>query len=207
MRSGQPTQAHQELTNDLTAREAECATEEFHPLRLFQGVVGVQPLEKAPMALPKPLYGAGVRDDRLHLKPIADNARIRQQPGHIGGAEGRYAIDIEPFERDPHGGAPLQDNLPREPGLHDLQAQPFEKHALVARWEPMLGRVIVIVNWMSSREGAIGRHGQQGALSAPPRQPGGDRSKVGGFCCPVPPEPRLSLMQRQRAPHDCHWHL
>src|SRR4051812_13170199 len=30
---------------------------------------------------------------------------------------------------------------------------------------------------------------------------------VGGFCCPVPPEPRLSLMQRQRAPHDCHWHL
>src|SRR3954469_3146594 len=32
------------------------------------------------------------------------------------------------------------------------------------------------------------------------------RGEVGGFCCPVPPEPRLSLMQRQRAPH-CHWHL
>ena len=31
-------------------------------------------------------------------------------------------------------------------------------------------------------------------------------AKVGGFCCPVPPEPRLSLMQRQRAPHY-HWHL
>src|ERR1700722_1293123 len=30
--------------------------------------------------------------------------------------------------------------------------------------------------------------------------------EVGGFCCPVPPEPRLSLMQRQRAP-DYHWHL
>ena len=30
--------------------------------------------------------------------------------------------------------------------------------------------------------------------------------EMGGFCCPVPPEPRLSLMQRQRAPH-CHWHL
>ena len=34
----------------------------------------------------------------------------------------------------------------------------------------------------------------------------GGTEKVGGFCCPVPPEPRLSLMQRQRAPH-CHWHL
>ena len=34
----------------------------------------------------------------------------------------------------------------------------------------------------------------------------GRRREVGGFCCPVPPEPRLSLMQRQRAPH-CHWHL
>src|SRR5207244_2634219 len=32
------------------------------------------------------------------------------------------------------------------------------------------------------------------------------RGEVGGFCCPVPPEPRLSLMQRQRAPHY-HWHL
>ena len=31
--------------------------------------------------------------------------------------------------------------------------------------------------------------------------------EVGGFCCPVPPEPRLSLMQRQRAPLCCHWHL
>ena len=28
----------------------------------------------------------------------------------------------------------------------------------------------------------------------------------GGFCCPVPPEPRLSLMQRRRAPHY-RWHL
>ena len=38
------------------------------------------------------------------------------------------------------------------------------------------------------------------------RQGRARREKVGGFCCPVPPEPRLSLMQRQRAPH-CHWHL
>jgi len=29
---------------------------------------------------------------------------------------------------------------------------------------------------------------------------------MGGFCCPVPPEPRLPFMQRQRAPH-CRWHL
>ncbi len=28
----------------------------------------------------------------------------------------------------------------------------------------------------------------------------GTTGQVGGFCCPGPPEPRLSLMQRQRAP-------
>ena len=51
------------------------------------------------------------------------------------------------------------------------------------------------------------RAGPDAVLRGGDGVPGGIGSEVGGFCCPVPPEPRLSLMQRQRAPLCCHWHL
>src|SRR5262245_5323457 len=32
-------------------------------------------------------------------------------------------------------------------------------------------------------------------------------AQVGGFCCPVPPEPRFPKLVRQREPHGYRWHF
>ena len=74
----------------------------------------------------------GVVDRRPDLRPVADDARIRQQPRHIVVPERGDRLDIEPGER---GAIPLalaQDRRPRQPGLGAFKRQHLEQVALVA---------------------------------------------------------------------------
>jgi hypothetical protein len=83
--------------------------------------------------------GAGVRNRRLDLAPVADNPRVTEEPLDVGLTEGRDSIDLEACERRPESLALAQDRQSGEPGLEALEAEPLVDAALVAhRPAPLL---------------------------------------------------------------------
>jgi hypothetical protein len=75
--------------------------------------------------------GARVRDRRLDLAAVTDDARIGQEPLDVLLAETSDTLRIEICERPPEVPALAQDRQPRETGLEALEAEPLVDAALV----------------------------------------------------------------------------
>src|SRR5207247_7806038 len=79
------------------------------------------------------------------LAPVADHARIAQQPFHVSRAEARDDVGFEVREGVPDPVALAQDQRPREPALQALEAELLVEPALVEHGPPPLGVVLVAV--------------------------------------------------------------
>jgi hypothetical protein len=88
------------------------------------------------------LHGAGVRDRRLDLAAVADDAGIGEEPLDLTLAERGDGIDVEPGEARTERGALAQDRDPRQPRLEAFEAQQLEQLVLVVLWPTPL--VIVV---------------------------------------------------------------
>jgi hypothetical protein len=98
----------------------------------------------------------GVGDRRLDLGPVADDALVAQQPGHVGLAVGRHPVGLEPVERGPEARALAQDQRPRQPGLERLEAHQLEQPPLVPQRPAPLVVVVGDVARVAARPAAPG---------------------------------------------------
>lgn len=177
MGAGQISGAHQELADDLAAREPERRGEEEPPFLLRKRLVGVEPTRERSMGLPKEKDPPGVLDDRFDLRPVADDARVGEQPAFLPRAVSRDPFGSEAFEGRAKGLAFLQDREPGEPRLVDLEREPLEEGRVAPDRESVLPIVVLAVERLSRREVAIA---------------GGDRSilRTTSTCLPDPPARR-----------------
>jgi len=95
VRPGQITDAHQEFTDDLPAREAKRLAKEFCPIFRRTWVMGFEPARERPVRLPQRLEASGISGGGFNLKPVTDDPRIAEQAVELGRAEGSDAIDRE----------------------------------------------------------------------------------------------------------------
>ena len=80
--------------------------------------------------------GAGVRERRLDLEPVAHDAGVAEQAFHVGVAERGHGGDVEAGERRPERRPLAQDRQPREAGLERLEREPFEESVVVSTGRP-----------------------------------------------------------------------
>jgi hypothetical protein len=91
----QPTGAHQEFPDYLSAYENEMLSEQLEPTRLVQGMMGCQPLMEAAMASEYALESPGVLDGSIHLESVADYTGICQQALPVRFAIGGHGVYIK----------------------------------------------------------------------------------------------------------------
>src|SRR6185312_456127 len=159
MRARQISQAHQELAGNLAAGEFEALAEQFHPIVLRELALRIEPGGKTAMALAQGLHPPCVLDDRDDLQPVADHGRVGEQARDVLLREARDLVDGEALERPDQSRPALQDQLPAQPGLEDLEAEPLEQHRLVAAGEAVFRVVIGAVQRMAGGDVAIAAHG------------------------------------------------
>ena len=159
MGARQIAEAQEKLTDDLPTGEPEGLLEELDPVRLLERVVRVEPAGEGAMGLADLLQTPGVLDGRLDLQPVADDARIGEQPALLLRAIGRHLVDVEAVEGDLKGLPLLQDGEPGEAGLIDLEDEALEEHIVIARRKAVLALVVGSMEGMAGGDVAIGRHG------------------------------------------------
>ena len=120
-----------------------------------------------------------LQDDR-HLLRVAGLEMARDRHAGMVGAEG----DVEVMAA---GQALLGDH--RERVLDHAPQRALDE--------------LAVVEGAGRRAGADGRNLEAAAGGTRPAPQG----KLGGFCCPVPPGPRLPNQVRQREPYGYRWHL
>ena len=145
MGAGQVPDAREKLVHDLTAGKTERLLEELHPFLLRARMMGGEPAGERAMALPELQDPLRIRDGGIHLQPIADNARITEQPSSVPGAIGRHHRGVDAAIRPPERLPLLENGEPGEAGLVDLQHQPLEQRRVVLQWEAVL---LVVVRSM-----------------------------------------------------------
>jgi hypothetical protein len=107
-----------------------------------------------------------VRDRRLDLQPVADDARVGEQPLDVAWAESGDCLDGETGERAPVTGPLVQDRRPRQPGLGALEDEQLEEMPLVVRRDaPFLVVVGEVERVAFRRPRATGAAAQSGAQS------------------------------------------
>src|SRR6185437_1936384 len=157
MCAGQIAQTHQKLVDDLAAGEAESIAEQLDPFFFVERVVRVEPIGEGAVAFPQHLEPARIVDGGVDLEAVADDAGIGEEPFAVTLVEGGDLVDVEAGEGLGESLALPEDGEPGEPGLVDLQDQPLEQHAVVARGKPVLAGVIGPVQGVTGRSRAIGR--------------------------------------------------
>ena len=105
-----------------------------------------------------------VADRRGDLRPVADDARVGEEPRDVRVAERRDGGDVEPRERLPVALALAQDRRPRQAGLGALEDEQLEQVALVADGDAPLLVVIGAVGGIRAvapraAEAGVGRGG------------------------------------------------
>ena len=106
--------------------------------------MGEHHLDQRPALLVERHDGSGVGDGCLHLGPIADDARVREEPGDVVVAVAGDDVGLEAVERLAEARALAEDDQPREPGLERLQGHELEHRPLVAQRPAPL--VVVVVD-------------------------------------------------------------
>src|SRR5436190_3024806 len=96
------------------------------------GPVAPDELRQRRLRLPQRDSRPRVRDRRLDLAAMADDARVLEQALDVRLAEAGDGLGVEPCERGPEALALAEDRQPREAGLEALEAKPLEQAALVA---------------------------------------------------------------------------
>ena len=155
MRTGQVAGAEEEFAGDLAAGEAERLLEEPDPVGSGPRVVCVEPAGEGAELVAQHEQAARVLDRRVDLQPVADDARVTEQPSPLAPAVGRDARHVEAVVGVDEGGTLLEDGQPGEPGLIDLEHEPFEELPVVADREAVLAVVIRAVDRMPGRGGAV----------------------------------------------------
>src|SRR5262245_34103161 len=120
-------------------RRGRCALWRAGPLRL------VAPDERRQRAVTADELASAlcVVDDRLDLAAVADDARVREQAGHVASSEASDAFDVEASKRGAEALALGQDGAPAEPGLKPLEAQLLEQPLVITDRETPLGVVVL----------------------------------------------------------------
>src|SRR4051794_5502169 len=105
---------------------------------------------------------ARVRDRRLDLRAVADDARVGEQPGDVVVAEASDGGRLEARERGAERLALAQDRDPREARLERLERHALEEPALVGDRPAPLLVVVALVERVAVAEAA--RHGRPAAM-------------------------------------------
>jgi len=95
MSSRKVPDAHQELVDDLAAGKTEGPPKKLRPFLRRTRMMCIEPGRERSVCSTQRLNAYCVLDRRLDLEPVADDARIAEQPIDIGGLEGSDAIDVE----------------------------------------------------------------------------------------------------------------
>ena len=158
MRPRQSPDAHQELADDLAAHELELALHELDPLRLVERTLRVEPRREGAVLGDEGHHALRVVDGGVDLQAIADDAGVGEETVAIDLAIAGDHVRIEAVVGAPETLALLQDGLPRQPGLVDLEDEPLEEPGVVAQREAVFGVVVRAVDRVARRDGAVG-HG------------------------------------------------
>jgi len=155
MRSGQITDAHQKLVDDLPAGEAEGLPKEPRPVLGRTRMMSFEPAGERPVQLSQRLDASCVLCRRLDFEPVADDPRIGEQPVDIGRPESGDTVDVEIRKGRAKRRPFLEDCQPGQSRLVDLENEPLEQHALLAGREAVLAIMIEAVHRMAGRYSAI----------------------------------------------------
>ena len=90
-------------------------------------MVSVEPTGERAVRAPQRSHDLGVLDRRVHLEPIADDARVGEQSRALADSESRHDVRVEPAKRLVKGVPLLEDRQPRQAGLVDFQHQPLQQ--------------------------------------------------------------------------------
>ena len=198
--AGEIPGAQEEFADDFPAGKPERFPEErdpllfggrrcaLAPLRLWAFVARlrrcamrlIQPFRKRSMALAKRKHRLRVRDRRLDLEPVPDDAGVGHQPFHVARAEARHDLGVESVIRFPECGALLQDGEPGEPGLVDLQDQPLEQLRVSGEREAVFGVVIRAVPLVAPRRLAVAAQGTRSRTASLPINRAGAKPSSAG---------------------------
>lgn len=145
VRAGQISRGQEELIHDLPTGKDKNLLEQFHPLRLWERVMRVQPAFEGAELFLQFENPARVDDGRVDLQAVADDARVRQQAGAIlfsvGGDRGNVKAVV--------GAAKIirlfEDGDPRQSRLVDLQHEALEEQVVVVKRESVLLIVVSFV--------------------------------------------------------------
>src|SRR5262245_38512737 len=103
-----------------------------------------QPIERL-TARVKLAGGLCVRDRRLDLAAVADDAGVREQSLHVLRSVSGDLLDVEAVEGTPEVLPLAQDREPGEPGLEGLQSESFEELVLAVERPPPFAVVVADV--------------------------------------------------------------
>src|SRR5581483_10029911 len=106
--------------------------------------IGPEELVQRPLAAERD-GRARVRDRRLDLAAVTDDAGVAEQPPDVPLAEAGDRVRVEPGERRAEGLPLAQDRQPGEARLEALEAEPLVQPALVAHRPPPLLVVVGVV--------------------------------------------------------------
>src|SRR5258708_22232328 len=108
MRDRQVAEAHEELADDLTAREGEGPAEQLDPLVLAQRVVFIEPGGEGAMRPTQIDEPAGIGDRGIDLEAIADDRGIAEEARDVVRAKAGDTIDVPAGKGGGEGFALLQ---------------------------------------------------------------------------------------------------
>jgi hypothetical protein len=111
-------------------------------------------LRERPVGVAQRQHRARVRDRRLDLLAVADDAHVGEQSLHVRLAEVGDPLGVEAREGGPERLALAQDRDPREARLEGLEADPLVQAALVDDRTPPLLVVVAGVQRVTRAETA-----------------------------------------------------
>src|SRR3954453_17091460 len=106
------SQAHQKLSDNFTASEAELLLEQLAPSGLIHWVMGIDPCREAAMTLAEQLDATGILNHRVDFQPVADDPCVGQQAATLRLAISGDAVHVVIVEGYGESRALLQDRQP-----------------------------------------------------------------------------------------------
>src|SRR5262249_49373496 len=116
---------------------------------------------EAPVLAPHGEKGPGVGDGALDLAAVADDARVAQEPPHVGGGETRDPRGVEGGEGRAITAPPGEDGRPAQPRLRAFQHEELEEPTVGSLRDAPLAIVIGDVGRATSPGAAWPRGGQR----------------------------------------------
>src|SRR5690349_4722294 len=159
MRAGQVADAHQELAHDLAAGEPEGVPKQLDPFGLGQRMMRLEPARERAVRAPQLENLLGVRDRRVDLELVADDAGVGEQTAPVARAVRGHDLGIESVVCPAEALALLEDGEPGEPGLIDLEHEPLEQPRIIREREAVLGVVVGSVPFMARSNVAVAHAG------------------------------------------------